>query len=1101
MTGSGEYNKNKIANHFFWGAVFATTFVAYGSLVPFVYRAHSFSDSLAIFLNIPFLSLGVSSRADWIANAVIYIPISFAWCGYFSSRNRSGVSFGLLMVLMGLMAIIIEYLQIFVAPRTVSLNDLLAEICGILIGAGVWMGTKDFVLSHLEIYYRTGKISIRAILSVYAFCYVLFSLFPFDFYISGDELANALESKGIPLFALRNWQEIDIKQLAMWGVNFCIIMPFGYFYGRHRAGRLPSQKIIFSVSLAIFLLLDLIQFFTASGRSFFISALVSSLGVLAGVESGKRWSFQNSFSHIRKIRGFIYLGMVPFILISLSVRGWQLVPVGSVETLTELLGKINFTPFYYHYFTTEIRALLSVIAQISLVAPVGGLLALNDCIEHRRHPRSWRLLALWGALFSLFFEAGGLFWSGLKPDPTNLLIGALAVVLVYKGVSLILKSLTGGKKNDDQGLESGIPLEQLSSEPLQRPFLQIEKRFSVIRGMALAASLGVLSYVVNYPLSTPLLLLGVVGYLILLWYRPVMWIIVVAAAVPLLDLYPLSGRFFMTEFDLVILLTVAIKYGMGQVSFRFLKKDLPFTMLFGGIALIYFVSTLRVLWPLPDIGLNSFNSYYSEFNSLRVGKGFLWAFLLLPVVEYELRKDVLSFIRLSYGMILGLALVCLVVVLERGLFTGLFNFSSNAYRVTGSFASMHTGGSHIDSYLVTMLPFIAVPVLLKNKLNNIILYSGLLLLVLYTIFVTYSRGPYFIAAAVGFLLAGGLVFSSHNKVKKRYIFLMSVGFLTLAGGWIALPMSYDTVLSKRLDGVEKDQQTRLSHWKNTLKGVTANFSDRLLGFGPGSFPKNLYVEKAVVGKKIAVHNLVSKGGNTFLRLHGGDNIYTSQFITIDPEQKYQLRFKVKSSRGKAVVSMPLCERWITDSFRCARKTFNLKVSPGQWTEVQHDIDMAGFQQRLSRFEGFIRRPVALSIYTSSRGGAIDIDDVEVLDSSGRNLLNNGNYELGKDHWFFVVDNHLLWHTKNLAVNVIYDLGILGLVFIVGLLLLAIVRLIRMIFAGEQLAAVLLASISGYLGVGVVGSLFDVPQLSFLLFFLISVVMVMWQEFSKSGSAN
>ena len=422
---------------------------------------------------------------------------------------------------------------------------------------------------------------------------------------------------------------------------------------------------------------------------------------------------------------------------------------------------------------------------------------------------------------------------------------------------------------------------------------------------------------------------------------------------------------------------------------------------------------------------------------------------------------------------------------------------SNAYRVTGSFASMHTGGSHIDSYLVTMLPFIAIPFLLKNKISNFIFYGGLLLLVLYTIFVTYSRGPYFIAAGVGILLVSGLVVSSHRKVKKRFIIPMSLGLVSLAGAWIALPMFYETILSNRLENFDKGQQTRLSHWTSTLQDTNVKLADLLFGLGPGSFPRNLYITKTVNAKNIAVHNLVSEGDNTFLSMYSGDNIYTSQFITLNPNEKYRLRFKVRSSGERAGVVLPLCERWITDSFRCDWIGLSIKVPPGEWVEVLWDIDMGPFQESLSRFDDIIRRPVALSLYTAHREGPVDIDDLAILDSSGRNLLTNGNFERGKDHWFFVVDNHLLWHTKNLAVNVIYDLGILGLVFIVGMLLLAIVRLIRMIKSGEQLAAVFLASISGYLGIGIVGSLFDVPQLSFLLFFMVFTVMVMWQEFSQA----
>ena len=45
-------------------------FVVYGSLVPLQYKAIPLNEAWAAFQNIPFLQLGVESRADWVANAI-----------------------------------------------------------------------------------------------------------------------------------------------------------------------------------------------------------------------------------------------------------------------------------------------------------------------------------------------------------------------------------------------------------------------------------------------------------------------------------------------------------------------------------------------------------------------------------------------------------------------------------------------------------------------------------------------------------------------------------------------------------------------------------------------------------------------------------------------------------------------------------------------------------------------------------------------------------------------------------------------------------------------------------------------------------------------
>jgi len=49
-----------------WSAVFYGLFVFYGSIVPLDFHAHSLDFALDAFANIPFLDLGIDSRADWI---------------------------------------------------------------------------------------------------------------------------------------------------------------------------------------------------------------------------------------------------------------------------------------------------------------------------------------------------------------------------------------------------------------------------------------------------------------------------------------------------------------------------------------------------------------------------------------------------------------------------------------------------------------------------------------------------------------------------------------------------------------------------------------------------------------------------------------------------------------------------------------------------------------------------------------------------------------------------------------------------------------------------------------------------------------------------
>jgi hypothetical protein len=56
--------------------------VAYASLIPFQLKPIPLGEAWARFEAIPYLNLGAQSRADWIANILLYLPLGFfltAW--------------------------------------------------------------------------------------------------------------------------------------------------------------------------------------------------------------------------------------------------------------------------------------------------------------------------------------------------------------------------------------------------------------------------------------------------------------------------------------------------------------------------------------------------------------------------------------------------------------------------------------------------------------------------------------------------------------------------------------------------------------------------------------------------------------------------------------------------------------------------------------------------------------------------------------------------------------------------------------------------------------------------------------------------------------
>ena len=110
-----------------------TAFVVYGSLVPFDFKPLPLDFALRNFSQIRYLRLGPDARADWVANLLLYIPLSFLLLGALARQGRWFYSASCavpVFLFCAALSITIEFLQQFFPPRTVSLNDLLAEFAG-----------------------------------------------------------------------------------------------------------------------------------------------------------------------------------------------------------------------------------------------------------------------------------------------------------------------------------------------------------------------------------------------------------------------------------------------------------------------------------------------------------------------------------------------------------------------------------------------------------------------------------------------------------------------------------------------------------------------------------------------------------------------------------------------------------------------------------------------------------------------------------------------------------------------------------------------------------------------------------------------------------
>lgn len=597
----------------------------------------------------------------------------------------------------------------------------------------------------------------------------------------------------------------------------------------------------------------------------------------------------------------------------------------------------------------------------------------------------------------------------------------------------------------------------------------------------------------RYPLGNYWPALAASAYLALLRRWPRIWLPVLLAALPLLDFAPLSGRFFFDEFDLLILLTLA---GLAwhrpgiKSAYRF---AVPARRLLALCAASVAISALIGSYPYPALDANAFSNYYSPYNALRVGKGVLYALLLLPLLRQALQEHAGQAYRaMALGMVLGSLGAALVVIWERASFPGVWNFYSG-YRVAGPFSGMHTGGAYIEAYFATAMPFVLWWTLKSRHWLARVFGSAVFLAACYAMLVTYARGGY-IALALGIsVLLLSLLFHRSAFFRRLHLRSAAIALLLIAGaGWFAWR---DTPMEYRFSIAHSDVAKRTAHWSGVLGMMGQDAGSKLLGMGLGSLPYTYYRHSGQ--EVLSSYHFVSEQDNTYLALSGGDPLYFEQIVDVRGGENYRLELSLLSKNADAELLIPVCRKWLLYSTSCSWNVIKVGDTGGLWKSYAININTRKFRE----LPWYASPTVKLSLLNLNEDTLIGIDNISLRLSggSGAELIRNGGFEQGMDYWFFSADNHLPWHFKNLLLQVYFEQGWLGVLAFLGLLAYVGHTLLQRYRENSFPFPAMAAALTGFLTVGVVDSLFDFPRMS-LLFYLIVVGVLLRPQAAPGGES-
>lgn len=405
-----------------------TLFVVYGSLVPLEFRALAWDEAVARFHAVPFLRLGIGSRADWVANLLLFIPLTYLWMGVLAAGRSVGA--GALATLLVIPAAVaasvgIEFTQLFFPQRTVSQNDIFAETVGGLLGVLAWWATGprfvDWLRGWQALHSRAALAERLAWL--YLAGVLTYNVLPLDLTISVVEIFHKFQEGKLNLIPFGRLPADPVYALYEIVTDALIWTPLALLW---RLDGTRSAWRVFAMTMAAAVGLEAMQLFVYSRVSDVTDVFTAALGAAAGVYAGGRFVRRDAAAHRTPVGSSWVPVALAFVWVAaLLAVFWYPFDFRADGAflrgrLADFLGR---APFESYYFGTEFRAITSLLHKVLFFMPLGTLLAWWVAGLAWR----WRMPAFalsMGALVAapLLVELGQIMLPGKVADLTDTLL-------------------------------------------------------------------------------------------------------------------------------------------------------------------------------------------------------------------------------------------------------------------------------------------------------------------------------------------------------------------------------------------------------------------------------------------------------------------------------------------------------------------------------------------------------------------------------------------------------------------------------------------------------------------------------------------------------
>jgi VanZ family protein len=411
-----------------------TAFALYGSLVPLNFTAVSLDNAIDHFRRILANPPRLGSRADWATNFLLLLPSAFFGLGAIWSRRSASARLAasaMVIAVLVAVAVMLEFLQVWVPGRIVSQLDIEAQWIGATVGVVLWWLVGRHVTSWLS---RVGAASrplsgVELLLLLYTVLVVGYGILPLDLTISPIQILEKVRHGKVILipftFADRTW-EYSVYSMAS---EVLLWAPVGAYWTVRRGAPISTAAVF---TLAVAFALEAVQLFVVT-RTVDINDLIAALaGGALGATVARRLNTGSALAPApasTTSNAWLLWGtaVCAWVAIAATVYWYPFEFRLDGRFLRHRVNSLRLVPFYSYYWGSEFNATTQLFRKAVFFVPLGMLLAAARYLMSSSVAR--RVYALGSGTFvvcaAIAIELGQIAIPGKIPDPTDAMLGVI----------------------------------------------------------------------------------------------------------------------------------------------------------------------------------------------------------------------------------------------------------------------------------------------------------------------------------------------------------------------------------------------------------------------------------------------------------------------------------------------------------------------------------------------------------------------------------------------------------------------------------------------------------------------------------------------------